>query len=69
MNMAPCKTCPERGCGAKHDTCEKYAEWLAQNEARKKANSDERVLDNVILKHRHMAFTAWVKKSRRRSDG
>jgi len=27
MRTAPCKDCPEAGCGSKHDTCEKYREW------------------------------------------
>lgn len=29
---APCKDCPERGCGAKHDTCETYQAFIAHCE-------------------------------------
>jgi hypothetical protein len=27
MRQAPCKDCPEKGCGSKHDSCQKYQEW------------------------------------------
>ena len=27
MKRSPCSDCPEKGCGAKHDTCEKYQDW------------------------------------------
>lgn len=27
---APCMDCPERGCGAKHDTCERYQAFVAE---------------------------------------
>ena len=27
MKTAPCITCPDKGCGSRHDTCEKYKEW------------------------------------------
>lgn len=41
--ICPCKTCPNKGCGPKHDTCELYLEWtkhihqVAQTQRRKKA--------------------------------
>ena len=30
MIKPPCISCPETGCGAKHDTCEKYMEYKEQ---------------------------------------
>ena len=30
MKQPPCKDCPERGCGKKHDTCKSYQEWKAE---------------------------------------
>lgn len=27
MKRAPCLDCPDKGCGPKHDTCEKYQEF------------------------------------------
>lgn len=26
-HKCPCRECPEKGCGAKHNTCEKYKAW------------------------------------------
>ena len=65
MTQSPCKDCPYRGCGARHDTCEPFLEWQKLNDQRRQANSTERVLDNMILKHRHTTFRLWAKKSRR----
>jgi hypothetical protein len=33
MRQAPCKDCPESGCGSKHDTCERYQEWDRERKA------------------------------------
>ena len=66
MRQAPCKTCPDRGCGSRHDTCEKYAEWVALNDRRKADKDRDAIADNVILKHRHVAFRIWQKKGRRK---
>lgn len=27
MNWPPCANCPDKGCGSRHDTCEKYQAW------------------------------------------
>ena len=27
----PCKDCPDKGCGSKHDTCEPYQAWCREN--------------------------------------
>jgi hypothetical protein len=30
MKQPPCRDCPEKGCGEKHDTCKSYQEWKAE---------------------------------------
>lgn len=30
MRQPPCKDCPSKGCGPKHDTCKSYQEWKAE---------------------------------------
>lgn len=27
--ICPCKTCPDQGCGEKHDKCDPYVRWAA----------------------------------------
>ena len=39
--IAPCRDCPERGCGAKHDTCEAYQEYVKQREIMREAHRKE----------------------------
>lgn len=65
MNHPPCKDCPERGCGTKHDTCEKFAEWQKINDRRKAQREQDAVIDNVVLHHRHVAFRIWQKRGGR----
>ena len=48
MKNAPCKDCPERGCGTKHDTCEAYQEWLAERIASKQEQTRHRLVQNAI---------------------
>jgi len=36
----PCKECPEKGCGAKHNTCEAYAKWRALLDKRNAAERE-----------------------------
>lgn len=31
MIDSPCKDCPEKGCGPKHDTCQLYQQWKKEN--------------------------------------
>ena len=38
--ICPCKDCKDRGCGAKHETCEQYAKWKAEDAAVKKWLND-----------------------------
>lgn len=33
MTTSPCATCPDKGCGSRHDTCEKYQKWISDKEA------------------------------------
>lgn len=34
--ICPCRTCPEKGCGDKHETCEPYKEWAEEWRRQKK---------------------------------
>ena len=37
----PCKECPDKGCGSYHDQCEKYQEWISeQNNIKDKKKND-----------------------------
>lgn len=45
----PCKGCEKAGCGAYHDTCPKYQEWVKEREkvaSRRKAAQE--VTDAVV---------------------
>lgn len=35
-NIVPCKDCENKGCGAYHDKCEKYLQFIKSNEETKK---------------------------------
>ena len=37
---SPCATCPEKGCGVKHSTCERYLEFKKKVEEQNKAHFD-----------------------------
>jgi len=30
MRQPPCKDCPSKGCGPKHDACKSYQEWKTE---------------------------------------
>lgn len=49
MKNAPCKDCPERGCGKKHDTCEAFLEWKADREQEKQQLSNQRKIQSAIM--------------------
>lgn len=68
MNDAPCRKCDRRGCGAYHDICPTYKEWAEKKAKQRLAETEERMADNIIMKHRHTAFRIWAKKSRRKAD-
>lgn len=36
---APCKDCPDKGCGARHSTCEKYLQFRKECEKQYEKNS------------------------------
>lgn len=38
MIQSPCGKCPEKGCGVKHDSCEKYRAWSAEHQKELDAN-------------------------------
>lgn len=66
MKHAPCKSCKRRGCGSYHDQCPAYQEWAAEMERQRQAASQEAIIDNVVMKHRHVAYAIWAKKGRKR---
>lgn len=39
--IAPCKDCPEKGCGKKHDTCEKYQRYVREREEMRRTRKAE----------------------------
>ena len=39
--LPPCKECDRKGCGAYHDQCEAYQEFLRLNAEKRKAEIDE----------------------------
>ena len=41
MIQSPCCKCPEKGCGAKHDTCGPYQEWNEKHQLELKAQRAE----------------------------
>lgn len=56
---SPCKNCPERGCGIKHDTCDKYAAYA-------KARADvNRELTEIHRLDRHALFEDRARKKRK----
>jgi hypothetical protein len=49
MAVCPCKTCPRRGCGKAHDTCDKYKEWkLARERANARRGADAEITRAII---------------------
>lgn len=53
--IAPCKDCPERGCGAKHDTCEAYQAFVKScAEAREQRRREVEAVSNHYDRIRRM---------------
>lgn len=48
MRQPPCKDCPSKGCGPKHDTCAPYQQWLADHLAYKQEAGRQRMIQNAI---------------------
>lgn len=60
---APCKDCPEKGCGMKHSTCEAYIEYQKKQE---KWREDNRLTEadlHTIRNSRHCK-TVMIKAGR-----
>lgn len=52
---APCGDCPERGCGAKHDTCVKYQAFVEQCKRERERRKEEcEVVNNHYDRIRRM---------------
>ena len=49
MKNAPCRDCPEKGCGKKHDTCEAYQKWAQDKIRVKHLMGAEASVDSVII--------------------
>lgn len=45
MKHAPCKTCPDKGCGSRHDSCPAYQEWRAEMDAVREAVAKHHALE------------------------
>lgn len=57
---APCVDCPDKGCGPKHDTCEKYLEFKRKQkeiqDQKLKARKDGEYVYEVITKVKKEKF-------------
>ena len=47
----PCKGCPNAGCGAYHDECDKYLAWQKEQQEKHKAERDFK-LSQVTISER-----------------
>lgn len=68
--MSPCKDCKEKGCGAKHDTCERYRAFrerkeLESQERVKTQTANRLMVDGVMrVTKRNRLFKLWRSKHR-----
>ena len=50
----PCKDCPDKGCGVRHDTCEAFLAWRekvdARNEAERRHHRNNDVMSDAKKK-------------------
>jgi len=46
-NSAPCKDCPDSGCG-RHSDCEKYLEWKAEWDKKKNSIMGEQKRERML---------------------
>lgn len=44
----PCRHCPDKGCGPRHDTCEQYIEWRKRIDERNEAERTLRQSSDVM---------------------
>ena len=63
MKQAPCKDCPEKGCGSKHDTCERYQEW----DRERKAYLQQKSVECEIIGGTYDCIMAFRKAHRRKT--
>lgn len=49
MKNAPCRDCPERGCGKKHDSCKAFLEWKADREQEKQRQREQSKIQGEII--------------------
>jgi hypothetical protein len=48
MKQPPCRDCPEKGCGEKHDSCEEYQEWKAEiAKERERSGEESRIRGDI----------------------
>ena len=45
---APCKTCERKGCGAYHNECERYKDYINAQDTYNKSNRDRKKLYNDL---------------------
>jgi len=49
MRQPPCKDCPSKGCGQKHDTCKNYQEWKAEvNAVHDKMDAEAQTTGRIV---------------------
>ena len=67
MNWPPCANCPDKGCGSRHDTCEKYKEWIWQrNKVLKKHNEEVEATTFQIERIQRFKSSKWNEKTSRK---
>ena len=49
MGQAPCKTCPMRGCGSKHDTCRLYQAYRRGREEELRQQKENHEVVSVVI--------------------
>ena len=45
----PCVTCEKAGCGAYHDSCERYAEWRKEKDAAIARRNEQAEQTNYVI--------------------
>ena len=48
----PCKDCPDKGCGSRHDTCESYQAWRRENDKVKARRAADAEKNNFFMERR-----------------
>ena len=67
MKTAPCITCPDKGCGSRHDTCEKYKEWDGKRKEILKKQKEEIESNSFQIERiRRFKGKKWDEKTNRK---